>query len=78
MELAKTETTERTAEDEARYLILGTLPTAQEEEEERGFKSASFVLTAIAFALLYAFMPNTKVRLKPTFMGGFIAAADCE
>ncbi|MBI3725633.1 YihY/virulence factor BrkB family protein [bacterium] len=64
----------QTPEDEARYLLLGTLPTPEQEEEERGFRLTSFFLTVVFFFVLYAFMPNTKVQLKPALIGGLIAA----
>lgn len=61
--------------DELRYILTGRVPTKADEDEQRGVRWTSFLLTAVAFSLLYAFMPNTTVKMKPAFVGGFFAAA---
>lgn len=43
-------------------------------EEDESARFTSFMMVVIAFTLLYAFMPNTRVKLKPAILGGVIAA----
>ena len=62
------------AHDELRYIMDGRLPTKADEDEQRGSRFTAFLLTAIAFSLLYAFMPNTRVQIRPALVGGFVAA----
>jgi uncharacterized BrkB/YihY/UPF0761 family membrane protein len=63
-----------TPREELQFVITGRLPTAEEVAEQRGLQYTAFFLTAIAFSLLYAFMPNTKVHMRPALIGGFFAA----
>jgi membrane protein len=53
----------------ANFIFQGLYP-----EEDESSRLTSFTMVAIAFTLLYAFMPNTRVKLKPAIIGGFVAA----
>ncbi|MCO5171294.1 MAG: YihY family inner membrane protein [Planctomycetes bacterium] len=51
------------------YILTGT----QQVTGPAGFSIPAFGLTVITFALLYAFLPNTRVRLGPAFAGALVA-----
>lgn len=51
------------------YILTGT----QRVQGPGGFSIPSFGLTVITFAILYAFLPNTRVRIVPAFFGALCA-----
>ncbi|MCW8139709.1 MAG: YihY family inner membrane protein [Planctomycetota bacterium] len=51
------------------YILTGT----QQVTGPLGFSIPAFGLTVITFALLYAFLPNTRVRVVPAFTGAVVA-----
>lgn len=51
------------------YILVGT----QRVQGPGGFSFPSFGLTVITFAILYAFLPNTRVRIVPAFVGALCA-----
>ncbi len=53
------------------YILTGTAQV----DAPGGFSFPSFGLTVITFAILYAFLPNTRVRLAPAFVGALCATA---
>ncbi len=58
-----------TPDAKMRFVLFGAYP-----EEDDSSRLTSLVVVAVAFTLLYAFMPNTRVRLKPAIYGGVTAA----
>lgn len=58
-----------TPDAKMRFIVFGVYP-----EEDESSRLSSFMMVAVAFSLLYAFMPNTRVRLRPAVYGGFGAA----
>jgi membrane protein len=52
------------------YILTGTELAS---DQPGGFSFPAFGLTVVTFAILYAFLPNTRVKLTPAFMGALCA-----
>jgi membrane protein len=58
-----------TDQEKARFVLFGKYP-----EEDASSRLTSFVMVVVAFTLLYAFMPNTRVRMKPAITAAVMAS----
>ncbi|HZU98598.1 MAG TPA: YhjD/YihY/BrkB family envelope integrity protein [Planctomycetota bacterium] len=58
-----------TDQEKARFILFGKYP-----EEDASSRLTSFVMVVVAFTLLYAFMPNTRVHMKPAIIAAVMAS----
>lgn len=76
VEGAKTTAPEVAKQDAIQRKLVRSLAgarTLSAEEDELGVSLVSLFLTVITFTLLYAFLPNTQVKLKPALYGAITA-----
>jgi uncharacterized BrkB/YihY/UPF0761 family membrane protein/DNA-binding IscR family transcriptional regulator len=69
-ELEKASTTSETKEAPS---LESVTKGTRSDSGEGGFSLVSLFLTVITFTLLYAFLPNTQVKLKPALVGALAA-----
>lgn len=61
--------------EQQRELSLNYFLTGYRTEGQRGSAALTWLLTVVTFTLLYAFLPNTKVRVGAAFLGALAAAS---